>query len=489
MRQNAFKQEDHQPRKLYLRALVGRARIYQFTGDYIRSQKDWETLRRLAHDPQHVYEYYQGLSSLYERRGQFRPAYAWLKKAIYLCRRHPGMINEKMVKNNQIHLLIEKGEYARALKLGRSLLRQIKPGKPVRGSDRNFLPARDRAKLLTSIGNAHLALGNYDQARDFFLRARRLNCQQNNLEGLSVTDNNLTLVYWKKGNYQKALACSQDALAVRERIGHRYGISATLNNLGLINDEMGNYQIALQYYERALDIFRQLNDIYGMTIALTNIGSIYSEVEGNMTKAMSYYRHSLELVRQTGDAYGEIEAMLTMADMHYQQRDWSTFEDLVTSAGRLLRSVASEELTVTYYLALIRMYTRRQKYEQRRTMMRRLIRFLAHSADELLRFETVAALIDFLHKEPAGVSWKEIGGLVREIEKKFKIVESPLKRAKILRGLVKYHLATGDRRRAARHFRQWADTAPRYGIKAHFPEIEHIRPILREPAASIPSRS
>lgn len=460
-------------RDLYLRALLGRARVYQFAGQYPDSRQDLQTVGRVTRDPRYRYEYYQASSILYERLGRFKPAYASLKKAISLSRRYPAMIDEAVIQNAQIHLLIEKGRYHQALKLANDLLKKIK----VRGrhQPKKSFSRPDQARLMMNIGNAYLALDDYDQARDFFLQARRFYQRLNNPEGLGVADNNLTLAFWKKGDYRKAMAYSRAALAIRQKIGHRYGISATLNNLGLINDEMGRYQEALEYYEQALNVFRQLNDIYGMTIVLTNIGSIYQEVYGDWNRALGYYRRSLELVRQTGDAYGEAEAILTMADMYWQHKNRTDFQRLIKSAGRMMKTVSSKELILTYYLALIKMHGWNHNRSEVNFWIHKTINYLNRSASRLLRIETLAALIDLLDNLKMNTGQYKISHLVKDMAQVWQKLESPLKRVKILRSLVKYYLQVSDQERASLHFQAWQDTAHRYAIKAHFLEIQRLR--------------
>lgn len=55
------------------------------------------------------------------------------------------------------------------------------------------------------------------------------------------------------------------------------------------------------------------------------------------------------------------------------------------------------------------------------------------------------------------------------------MIESPLKRTKILRALVKYRLLARDRIAAAEYFRQWEQSARKYGIKAEQKDIDRLR--------------
>ncbi|MEO0185295.1 MAG: tetratricopeptide repeat protein [candidate division WOR-3 bacterium] len=457
-------------RDLYLKALTERAQIYEFTGNYDSSHKDWKTLQYVTKEPQYRYEYYRGLSVLYERLGRFKSAAILLKKALLLCKRYPNLLDKAMAQSIRTRLMLEKGDYLNVIRTGRSLLNK---------KNIKTLPDNNLNRLLTNIGNAYMAIGKYEEALHFFLKARHRYKRINNLEGLSITENNLTLIYWKRGDYHKALEYSCSALAIRNKIGHRYGVSATLNNLGLINDEMGRYEEALSYYKRALEIFRELNDIHGMTIALSNIGSIYSEVDGDVNKALGYYRRSLELSRLTGDTYSVVEAIIELAEMHWCKKNYRIFEQMLRNAGRLIKSIHSEELNTVYLISLIKMYARKKLRSKLAILINRLIRQISISKNRLLCFEAIASLINLMYDENLSCPVPRIDYYTEQMATRLKSVQSPLKRAKILRALVKYYLYIGDNRRATMYYRLWETVVNKFRIKAHNPEINKIGARIR----------
>lgn len=453
------------PRDFYLQALIGRAHILQFTGQYPQARQDWQSVEQATRDPVYRFEYYQGISSLYERIGKFRQAFAFIEQAIKLCRRCPGLVRTQVLHRIKVRLLLEKEEYPKAVKLGEAILRRW-------GSD---LAREERTRLYTSMGTAYLSMGSYDRALDYYLRTKRLNQRLNHLEGISAADNNLALAYWKMGDYQKALKHSREALGVREKIGYMYGISASLNNLGLINDEIGNYEEALRYYEKALAAFKRLNDIYGMNIVLTNIGSIHHEIHGDVNKAFGCHLRSLELARQSRDRYGEIEGLLAMTDMYWLRKEKRAYGQTVKAIDRLFKGVRSEELEVHYLLARIKLQAWQKDRVLRDRAIRALLAAFDRSRNRLMVMECGAVLIDICHAFHL-VEWlPAIADRVREIEEGWSKIESPLKRAKILRALVKYRLLVKDRPGASGYFRSWEQTARKYGIKNEQKDIERLR--------------
>ncbi len=439
---------------LYRRALAGRARVFQFTGQYPRALKDWRRFKKTSHEPRSDYEYYQGVSDLHDHTGRFNRAVELREKAIAICRCFPGTLNESALLVAQVQLLLRKNEYAAAFNKARGLLKA--------GGNLN---KHNKARVYTLMGTSSMHMGKYVPALACFSRARSLHRQINNLEGMTIVDNNLTLTYWKMGKYKNAIKHCRQALGVREKIGHVFGISTALNNLGLIYDEMGNYREALECYEKALAMFRRLNDRYGITIALTNIGTIYSDIYGDIEKAFEYHRQSLELVRRTGDKYGEFEGLLMMADMHWRQKDRKAFSRTVDAMGRLVNTLQSREMHIVYLLNRVKSCAWNNWHSLDRAILK-LFAALKRTPDDMLIVDSIAGLVGVI--ETFGLNkWLEpVQPWVKKMENKLPAIESPLRRVKTLRGLIKFYLMRGNRTRAENFFKQWQKTYQHYGIKS-----------------------
>ncbi|HEX8515955.1 MAG TPA: tetratricopeptide repeat protein [Bacteroidia bacterium] len=108
---------------------------------------------------------------------------------------------------------------------------------------------------------------------------------------------NLGIAYYAQGDYTKALDYYHKALAGQELAGDRKKTGGSLGNIGVIYKNQGNYSKALEYYFRSLKIDEEFGNKYGMCARLSNIGVVYSDM-GNNDKALEYYKRSLELARQ-----------------------------------------------------------------------------------------------------------------------------------------------------------------------------------------------
>ena len=119
-------------------------------------------------------------------------------------------------------------------------------------------------------------------------------------EHLSVakTLNNLAGLYFKIGNYEKALPLYQRALDIREReLGTQCPIfGLTLDRIGLLYHYMGDYEKALPLYQRALDIYENVLGPEHPIIAktLNNIRGLYLNI-GDYGKALPLYYRAISI--------------------------------------------------------------------------------------------------------------------------------------------------------------------------------------------------
>ena len=110
--------------------------------------------------------------------------------------------------------------------------------------------------------------------------------------------NNIGSVYWKQGDYPKALEYYGKALAIVEKVlGKDHPDTATTyNNIGTVYDDQGDYPKALEYYKKALAIREKVlpKDHPDTASSYNNIGLVYDN-QGDYPKALEYYGKALAI--------------------------------------------------------------------------------------------------------------------------------------------------------------------------------------------------
>ena len=80
----------------------------------------------------------------------------------------------------------------------------------------------------------------------------------------AVNLNNIGWFYFEKGDYEDAVAYSQQALEIKQKVGSPADIAETLYNLGEIFSRTGLYSQGVDYYLKALDLWRKAGDKRGV---------------------------------------------------------------------------------------------------------------------------------------------------------------------------------------------------------------------------------
>lgn len=121
---------------------------------------------------------------------------------------------------------------------------------------------------------------------------------------------NLGIVSYCLGNYEQAIACYQQSLAIcREpQIQDRQEEAASLANLGNTYESLGEYEQAIDYYEQSLTIFQEIKNRRGEAVAFGNLGNAY-ELLGDYKKAIAYHKDSLVICKKIKHRLGEVASL------------------------------------------------------------------------------------------------------------------------------------------------------------------------------------
>ncbi len=85
---------------------------------------------------------------------------------------------------------------------------------------------------------------------------------------------NIGVIYFKEGDYGKALEYYKKALGINEAIGNRHWTSNNLVGIGNIYNIQGDRKKAVEIFEKALKIYEDLGDKYSIAGTNTNIGDL-----------------------------------------------------------------------------------------------------------------------------------------------------------------------------------------------------------------------
>jgi predicted ATPase/transcriptional regulator with XRE-family HTH domain len=142
------------------------------------------------------------------------------------------------------------------------------------------------------------------------------------------------------GDYERAEAYPEQALADYQVLGDKTGIASAYGNLGVVADAQQDYELAAQRYEQALALFRELGDDIHIGFMLGNLGLI-AYLQGNYDRAMELLEESLALSRAREDRNSMAIALGNLGLVAFALQDYERAEMLQREALELRRALSN----------------------------------------------------------------------------------------------------------------------------------------------------
>lgn len=200
-------------------------------------------------------------------------------------------------------------------------------------------------------GTMFLHAGKYQEARNCYAAAERMNQELGNESGVSTNVSNRGLALQRLGDWQSAVDCQRQAETLNRRLGHRTNLARCLGNCGTVYDDQGLYEDALLCYAEAEKISRELGDRVGVAIWVGNRGNAL-RVLGRLDDAWSALSEA-ELLCRSINAVRPLTFWLIGKAMILlrQQREHQQAKDLAREACDLRKTMGMQE-TREYFESL-----------------------------------------------------------------------------------------------------------------------------------------
>jgi CHAT domain-containing protein/Tfp pilus assembly protein PilF len=160
--------------------------------------------------------------------------------------------------------------------------------------------------------------------------------------------NNLAILYYQMGQYDKALPLYEQALAIRKKVlgeEHR-GYANSLNNLAILYYQMGQYDKALPLYEQALAIRKKVlgEEHPSYAFSLNNLAALYVEI-GQYDKALPLYEQALAIRKKVlGEEHPDYaQSLNNLAILYVEIGQYDKALPLYEQASAIYKKVLGEE--------------------------------------------------------------------------------------------------------------------------------------------------
>lgn len=195
------------------------------------------------------------------------------------------------------------------------------------------------AILTFYIGKFYHTQDNYPKALEYYFDALK---DIDNPNRIAKVNGNISVVYWKLGEYTKALNYDLKALDIYKQENDRYSIALTLGNMGAIYDSEKKIDTALDYYKQAMKIQVEIMDKIGTARNLLNIGAIYAH-QGSFSIAQEDDQSALKIFEELDD---KINAEVTLANIgvnYINEKEYKEAETYLLHAYDSAKSLGDME--------------------------------------------------------------------------------------------------------------------------------------------------
>lgn len=183
---------------------------------------------------------------------------------------------------------------------------------------------------------------DYGQAMKFLEESNALFKELGDPQKLVGSMNNLGNLNNDLQLYEKAMRYFSEAYQLSEKIGKP--TADPLNNMGNVFFKQGNYQRAIEHYQKALDLERQTNNKLGMLNSLTNIGIAYTKAN-QPGPAQQYLNEALALSAEL-QVYAEVpEILKNISYSYYRQNKLKDAYESLLKYDSARERIHSEEST------------------------------------------------------------------------------------------------------------------------------------------------
>jgi tetratricopeptide (TPR) repeat protein len=207
----------------------------------------------------------------------------------------------------QIDQLIEEGILLRARSLYRHSAGIFKLALG-QYDENSWLDSKIKARLLDEIGNSYFCLGDYAQAKNYYLGALEITERRWHKEHPNLTPvlDHLCQLCLVEGTFEQALPHCKRSLAIKEKClaAANANVLESMRMCAIIETELGNYKQAQYLLEAGISVLKPTT--IGPVEEFVYVLARVNEKQGKDEKAESLYKEAIDTFTQRAGRAGRL---------------------------------------------------------------------------------------------------------------------------------------------------------------------------------------
>lgn len=205
--------------------------------------------------------------------------------------------------------------------------------------------------------------GKMEEAATLYIQCIKLNKEIENWNGVASGYNNLGVLFYIRGNNDKALDYFQKSMKYEKQLGNLLGQGECLVNIGSIQLAKNQFNESKKTFLEAYNIFHELENKRLIPRAAINLYTIYREL-GDLNYAENYLKESLKLYEETSDYSGMTTANAKMGELQLEKGNTSEALDHFYTAEKQAKSLGKVYELSNLYEILSESWKKMGDYEK-----------------------------------------------------------------------------------------------------------------------------
>jgi serine phosphatase RsbU (regulator of sigma subunit)/Tfp pilus assembly protein PilF len=361
-------------------ALIRIGRVYSYTGDTGAALESFNQAKDLAtkeknHTIQGRTLYYIG--DLYRKNAEYDPALVYFEQARAQAEEANDMEFLPTIIGDAGLVMYLKGDFQQSIKAYEEAAEMF-----IEAGDK-----LDAAKMYVRLGTANLQRAEYDVALNFLQKALPIFEELNYVPGISAVTNNLGVIYFTQGLFDKALEVHLSHLKKSRERGDKKEIANALHNIGSVYSRFAedslktlfgeNFQDSVKientdkylklfsdaqhYYSESIKVWEELGEEGGIIRGNINMGINYL-YSGKPALALGPLQRALELNREVSNKADEATIYLLLGQVYLAFGNYGTSESYLHRALELATNADTKEILMEIYRKLSEVSEKQSDY-------------------------------------------------------------------------------------------------------------------------------
>lgn len=221
----------------------------------------------------------------------------------------------------------------------------------------------EQKKILNALALGHTFKAEYDKALEYNFESLILREIEGNKAEISITLNNIGLVYFKLHNYEGALKYYNQCLALKTEVGDTVDLHMLYLNLGLTHLWLKEYKEAKEYTLKGLAICGDNCNAEIRIMGEYNLGESSFWLK-DWNDAELHLNRSLTIARATGDKRWQAENLVYLGAVEIETNQYGKAVEKLNEADSIAKKSQYNQILMDVYRKLFNAYTLMEDFRQ-----------------------------------------------------------------------------------------------------------------------------